>query len=154
MDSIVGSVLVVIVTGAIGVVTYSWQEHKKRETTLAERRKTHYEGLVRNFFELLVAKSGADRSVFVSEIEKGWLFASDDVLQACYRCLETYDELAEKGLNAVEQIRNDPDLQKAFQKNTADMFLAMRKDLRSTRITEDWARRNLRIYTWGIISRP
>jgi len=154
MDSVFGSVLAVIVTGAIGVITYSWQEHKKRETALAERRQNHYEGLIRNLFELLIAKSGSDRSVFISEIERGWLFASDDVLQACYKCLETYDEMAEQGLDVVEEIRKVPEVREKFQENIADMFLATRKDLRGTAITNNWARRYLRIYSWGIISKP
>jgi len=153
MDSVFASILVIIVTGAVGVITYSWQEYKKRETALAERRQSHYEGLIRNLFELLIAKDGSDRSVFISEIEKGWLFASDEVLRACYKCLETYDQIAEQDLNVLEQIRAVPDVRREFQDNIADMFLAMRKDLRGTTIKNDWARRHQRIYSWGIISR-
>ena len=82
--SMVVAVLGVVVTGVIGVVAYAWQERQKRETALAERKRHLYEALIRNLVELLATETGAERSKHISEIEKGWLFASDDVLDAFY----------------------------------------------------------------------
>src|SRR5919197_654297 len=86
-------VLLVVLTAAIGLVTYAWQEHVRRRTALAERRQVLYESLIGNLVDLLAADSADERSNLLTEIEKGWLFASDDVLRASYNYLSEYDRL-------------------------------------------------------------
>ena len=83
----------ILLTALLGLLTYAWQEKVKRRTAMAERRQALYEHLIRNLVDLLVAKTGADRSKLITEIEKGWLFASDDVLRAAYDYLSIYDRI-------------------------------------------------------------
>lgn len=153
MLSIVGSILGVIVTGVIGIIAYAWQENVKRKTALAESKRNLYEILIRNLIELLAAENSVERSKLISEIEKGWLFASDDVLHAFYKYLNTYDRYwtQEQG-GVLAKVRKDAKIRQEFANRFAGIFLAMRRDLRSTKISDDWANRQLRIYEWGIIA--
>jgi hypothetical protein len=77
---LIGSLAGVLLTGMIGVATYSWQEKAKRQTELTERRQKLYEDLNGALFGLILAKTRADRRRILADIEKGWLFASDQVL--------------------------------------------------------------------------
>ena len=152
----------ILLTASLALVTYAWQEHVKQRTALAERRQGLYEQLTRNLVELLVAKTGADCSRFISEIEKGWLFASDDVLRASYDYLRMYDRLSSPPAptdgstfeNVLGKVRSDSNVRHAFEQSLAAVFLAMRRDIRSdTAITKDWAKQHFQIYIWGIIAR-
>ncbi|MGH9904062.1 MAG: hypothetical protein ACRD8U_00600 [Pyrinomonadaceae bacterium] len=71
----------ILITALFGLLAYAWQEGVKRETELSHRKEKLYEQLVRNFVDLLVARSAGERSKVTTQIEKGWLFASDDVLE-------------------------------------------------------------------------
>ena len=140
--------------GAIGIVAYAWQENCKRKTALAECRRNLYEILIRNLVELLAAEDSAERSKLISEIEKGWLFASDDVLRAFYKYLNIYDGYwTQDQREVLAKIRQDPKIREEFANSLAGIFLAMRRDIRSTEITGDWAKHHLKIYEWGIIAR-
>ena len=155
MLSIVGSILGVIVTGVIGIIAYAWQENVKRKTALAESKRNLYEILIRNLIELLAAENSVERSKLISEIEKGWLFASDDVLHAFYKYLNIYDRYWTQFQGEVlAKVREDPTIRQEFANGVAGIFLAMRRDIRSTEIKDDWAKRNLKIYEWGIIHTP
>ena len=83
----------ILLTALFGILTYAIQERRKHRTALAERRQALYEKLIRDLVDLLIAGTGAERSKLITEIEKGWLFASDQVLYACYDLLEIYDDL-------------------------------------------------------------
>lgn len=152
----------ILLTASLGLVTYAWQEKVKQQTALAERRRGLYEQLIRNLVELLVARTGAESSKFITEIEKGWLFASDEVLLASYDYLSIYDKLSSPatptdGLtfeNVLGKVRSDSKVRHAFEQSLAAVFLAMRREIRpDTVITKDWARQHFKIYLWGIIAR-
>jgi|GEM_PF-2127560 len=154
-------VLVAIIAAALGLGTYAWQEKLKRETTLNERKQGLYENLIRNLFELLAADTGAERSKYITDIEKSWLFASDEVLRACYDFLEVYDDLCGsltepskvlKGKDILQRVRTDADLKEQLGKSLACIFLAMRKDMRASKISREWAMSKFKIYSWGIVS--
>ena len=152
----------IIVASLLGLGTYAWQERIKHRTALAERKQTIYEELIRNLVELLVAKTGNERSKLISEVEKGWLFASDDVLRACYDYLTIYDNLSQPTRqdktsdfeNVLAQIQLNLALRQKMGKSLAAIFLAMRRDIRQdTKISDEWAKQHLQIYTWGIIAK-
>jgi hypothetical protein len=152
----------IVLTASLGLVTYAWQEKVKQQTALAERRRGLYEQLIRNLVELLVANTGAERSKFITEIEKGWLFASDDVLRASYAYLSIYDKLRSPPDrtdgstfgDVLGRVRSDSEVRHAFAQSLAAVFLAMRRDIRSeTVISPDWAKQHFQIYLWGIIAK-
>lgn len=158
MDSIYETVLVLMLTGVSGIIVYAWQENIKREIALAQKRQDLYEVLIRNLVELLVVNDVDERSKRISEIEKCWLFASDNVLRASYNYLEIYDCYWNKQNGKVlEKINSDNDAIDKFGKALAEIFLAMRKDmghdLKGTAINIDEAKNKVRIYNWGIISK-
>jgi hypothetical protein len=149
-------VVVAIVAAIVGLVTYWVQEALKRRTALNQRREVLYENLLRDLFELLVAETGEARSTVITRIEKSWLFASDDVLVACYRFLDTYDELyrsAEDPASVLTAVRSDPKVRERLSEIFSGIFLAMRRDTRRSRISAEWAKGEVQIYSWGIISR-
>jgi len=153
--------LSVILTALLGVGTYAYQEWIKRSNALAEHRRVLYEKWVRNLIELLAAETKVQRSQLISEVEKGWLFASDKVLKATYEYLDIYNELCcshtEEGTlkywNVLTTLRRDRSVRKRIGESLAMIFLAMRRDIKAnTKIHSQWAKEHLKIYDWGIIS--
>ncbi len=151
----------IILTAVLGILTYAWQEKVKQQTALAERRRTLYEQLIRNLVDLLIATTGTERSQLITEIEKGWLFASDDVLRASYDYLVIYNNLCcpdertdiSSFNNVLTKVRSDMKVRREMGRKLAAVFLAMRRDLRAdTAITSDWAKQHLQIYDWGVIA--
>ncbi len=147
----------------VGFLGFWYQEREKRRAAHSERRRALYENLVRSLVGLLGAKTPEGRSHLLTEIETGWLFASDGVLNASYQYLAAYDrvcssEMGEETLNcnsASTKIKFDDATREELQNRLADVFAEMRLDLkrkRKTTITGDWARQNVKIYSWGIIS--
>ena len=160
MESILGSEAILVsilgatVTGIFGIAAYTWQVHKERETNIQERRKDLYEKLLRSIFELMTAKTGSERSKCVSNIEKNWLFASDDVLKACYEFLKIFNEHWIEDNTIAEKIRTDQRIKKEFENILAVIFLAMRKDINRitpTAIDDKYAMDYVKIYYWGIL---
>src|SRR6185436_4806529 len=126
----------ILVTALAGVITYTIQERRKHQAALDERRQDLYEQLIRDLVDLLIAKTGAERSQQITEIEKGWLFASDGVLHACYELLEVFDELyaqvagEEAPSTALfNMVRSDQKIRDRLAHSLAKIFLAMRKDV-------------------------
>ncbi len=144
--------LPLVATAVIGLIVYYTQEWIKRRSALAERRQALYEVILRNVFDLLVARTGDTRSKFLTEIEKSWLFASDGVLRACYVYLDLYDRTERAGQDILEVARNDESKRLELEDAFAAIFLAMRRDIRWTRISHKWANANVELYPWGIIS--
>ena len=151
----------ILLAAVVGLGTYAWQSILKRREELVKRRETLYDNLVRNLVELLVAKSAAQRSKITTEIEKGWLFASDEVLRASYEYLNIYDRLCcppgQQHPVPVDEmtakIRSDQNVKRELSESLARIFLAMRRDIRSdSTITTHWAEQNLKFYNWGAIA--
>ena len=150
----------ILLTALAGVVTYTIQERRKQQVALAERRQALYEKLIRDLIALLIAKTGAERSVLITEIEKGWLFASDDVLYACYDLLEVFDGLYAKvaeddapSTALFNMVRSDQKIRDRLAHSLAKIFLVMRADVRSdTTIKPAWAQANFKIYDWGALA--
>ena len=152
----------IVLTALVGLLTYAWQERVKRQTALAERRQALYEQLIRNLVDLLIATTGAERSKLITEVEKGWLFSSDEVLRASYDYLSIYDNLCHPAgqdnvsrfEDVLVKVRSDSKVRKEFARSLAAIFLAMRQDIRSdTAIKADWAKQHFQIYPWGIIAK-
>ena len=150
-----------LLTALLGILTYAWQEWIKRKNAIAERRKNLYESWIINLVELLAARTEQERSRLISEVEKGWLFASDEVLQAAYSYLEIYDEICYSHTEAghleykdvLDTLRENKEVRQRIGHPLAKIFLAMRQDIRSdSKISEEWALQNFEIYEWGIIS--
>ncbi len=89
-------------------------------------------------------------------MEKNWLFASDNVLKACYKFLEIYNEHWNENMAVAEKIKKEPGIKKEFEKSLANIFLAMRKDVNritTTSIDHKYARDYVKIYDWGILAK-
>ncbi|HEY9646417.1 MAG TPA: hypothetical protein V6C88_08620 [Chroococcidiopsis sp.] len=140
-------------TGVIGVATYAWQENIKRQTDLVERRQKLYEDLNGALFGLILAKTHENRRTIIAEIEKGWLFASDDVLAALFSYMEVYDQHWVQANGDIQQlIREDETARKNIEAAMSVIFLAMRQDLRSTQISETLARDYMHFYKCGMLA--
>jgi hypothetical protein len=142
----------VLFTALVGLVVYYWQEQIKRDSAVRQRRQELYEVILRNIFELIVSSTGEGRSKFLSEIEKRWLFASDDVLRASYAYLSLYDDVEQTGEHLLEKARTDDATRKQLENAFARIFLAMRRDVRRTKIDSAWANAHVELYPWGIIN--
>ncbi len=150
----IGPLFGVLLTGAVGVVTYSWQENSKRQTELVERRQKLYEDLNGALFGLILAKTTEDRRRILADIEKGWLFASDEVLAALFKYMECYDRYWVKTDGEVQRaIQEDLSVRQEIEHAMADIFLAMRRDLRATKISEDLAKEYMHFYQCGMLDR-
>jgi hypothetical protein len=152
----------ILLTALLGVFTYAFQEKRKHDTALAERRHALYEKLIRDLVDLLIAGTGAERSKLITEIEKGWLFASDQVLYACYELLEIYDDLYREVANEkspsealLNKVRTNQEIRRRVAHSLAKVFRAMRADVRGdTKIKAAWAKAHFKIYDWGALSAP
>jgi hypothetical protein len=152
----------ILVTALLGVITYAIQERRKHEAALAERRQALYEKLIRDLVDLLIARTGAERSKLITEIEKGWLFASDQVLDACYDLLAIYDDLYREVANEespsealLNKVRANQEIRRRVAHSLAKIFWAMRADVRGdTKIKAAWAKAHFKIYDWGALSEP
>ncbi len=142
------------------LVTYVFQGMARRRAALSERRRVLYEKLIRSLVELLGAGTAEDRSRLISEIETSWLFASDEVLRACYGYLEAYDEVCRSATRGdaldwtavLGKVRH-PDTRQMLRGRLAEVFVQMRRDIRrGTEINDDWAQEHFDIYCWGIIA--
>ncbi|WP_143467661.1 hypothetical protein [Leptolyngbya ohadii] len=148
-----GSLLGVLLTGAIGLATYSWQENAKRESELVERRQKLYEDLNSALFGLILAKAIEDRRRILAEIEKGWLFASDEVLAALFKYMDTYDRHWTTAKGDIQTlIREDETVRRDVEQGMADIFLAMRRDLRDTKLSDALAKTYMQFYNCGMLS--
>jgi hypothetical protein len=144
----------VLLTGAIGVATYAWQENIKRQTELVERRQKLYEDLNGALFGLILAKTTDDRRKIIAQIEKGWLFASDDVLAALFKYMESYDLHWVQAKGDIQLlIQEDEIARKNIETAMAEIFLAMRQDLRSTKISATLAKDYMHFYQCGMLDR-
>lgn len=155
MEAIYLSILGLIITGIIGIITYAWQEHIKRITALAENKKVLYERLLSALFELFIVKSGPSQSQLISEVEKSWLFASDNVLDSLYKYMSLYDRHFKDGKDDVlEKIKKNPQVRKEFEESIAEVFMSMRKDIEGIHSKKDikWAKSHVKIYDWGIVT--
>jgi hypothetical protein len=150
----IGSLVVVLLTGAIGVATYSWQENVKRQTELVERRQKLYEDLNSALFGLILAENLTDRRRILAEIEKGWLFASDDVLTALFDHMQRFDRYWSAAKGKVHlSIQNDESIRQDIEHSLAAIFIAMRRDLRHTRISAESAQEYMKFYRCGMLDR-
>ncbi len=107
-------------------------------------------------FKLLSARPGEETSRVITAIEKSWLFASDDVLKACYQVFDVYAEVT-KGMDQESQsLKWTDDSLTRFEQAVAMLFVAMRADLlgnwRTSRIDEEWARAKVRVFRSGATS--
>jgi hypothetical protein len=144
--------ITVLLTGGVGIVTYNWQENTKRQTELVERRQKLYEDLNGALFGLILAKTSTERRNIIAQIEKGWLFASDDVVAALFKYMELYDELWLEAAGDVRQlIRADAAARKKLEQAMSALFLAMRQDLRSTKISPTSAETYMHFYQCGML---
>ena len=142
----------VLLTGLIGLSTYTWQENIKRQTELVERRQKLYEDLNGALFGLILAKTNADRRKIIAEIEKGWLFASDEVLAALFKFMELYDYHWIQAEGEIQRlIREDETVRQNIETAMAAIFLTMRQDLRSTKISETLAEDYMHFYRCGML---
>jgi hypothetical protein len=150
----IGSLFGVVLTGAIGIATYSWQENSKRQTELVERRQKLYEDINGALFGLIIAKTIEDRRRILADIEKGWLFASDEVLAALFRYMDCYDRYWVSSDGKVQQlIQQDVGARQDIERAMSEIFLAMRRDLRATQISEDLAKQYMHFYQCGMLDR-
>jgi hypothetical protein len=150
----IGPLFGVVLTGAIGIATYSWQENSKRQTESIQRRQKLYEDLNGALFGLIIAKTIEDRRRILADIEKGWLFASDEVLAALFKYMECFDRYWVSSSGQVQQlIQQDAGARQDIELAMADIFLAMRRDLRSTQISEDLAKQYMHFYQCGMLDR-
>lgn len=150
----IGSLFGVVLTGAIGIATYSWQENSKRQTELVERRQKLYEDLNGALFGLIITKTIEDRRRILADIEKGWLFASDEVLAALFKYMDCYDRYWVSSNGKVQQlIQQDADARQDIERAMSEIFLAMRRDLRTTKISEDLAKQYMHFYQCGMLDR-
>lgn len=151
---LIGSLMGVLLTGVIGVATYAWQEHIKRQTELVTRRQKLYEDLNGALFGLILAKTTEERRKIIAEIEKGWLFASDDVLAALFKYMECYDNYWMQAEGDIQRlIREDETARQNIETAMAVIFLAMRQDLRSTKISATLAKDYMHFYKCGMLNR-
>lgn len=152
----------ILLTALLGVITYTIQERRKHDAALAERRQALYEKLIRDLVDLLIAQSGAERSKLITEIEKGWLFASDKVVYDCYELLEIFDDLYREVANEdspsaalLNKVRENQEIRNRLAHSLAKIFLAMRADTRDdNRIKAAWAGKHFKIYDWGALAQP
>jgi hypothetical protein len=150
---LIGSLAGVLLTGVIGVATYAWQENIKRQTELVQRRQKLYEDLNGALFGLILAKTTEDRRRIIAEIEKGWLFASDDVLAALFKYMESYDNYWIQAKGDIQRlIQEDETARQNIETAMATIFLAMRQDLRTTQISETLAKEYMRFYKCGMLN--
>lgn len=154
-------VLALSIPIGLGLLTYLLQERARRRAVLLDHRRVLYESLIRSLVELLGASTAEERSRLITKIETGWLFASDEVLDAAYEYVAAYDEvcrslIAEGDLephSVLTRVRCDAALRGKLRDHLAEVFAQMRRDIREdTAITDDWAREHFDIYCWGIIS--
>jgi len=140
-----------IISGLIGIITFAYQARKKHVDEQTERKRLLYESLIENVFKLLSAKPGIERSLVLTEIEKSWLFASEEVLIACYAVLSVYDDDSGSKYDLAKSIHDDQHARLQFENAVAELFCAMREDLRGTNsgITVDWAKSVVRVYDSG-----
>lgn len=149
----IGSIFGIVATGLIGLATYSWQENAKRETERVQRRQALYEELNGALFGLILAATSDDRRRILADIEKGWLFASDDVLSALFQYMDIFDtHWARSNGEMLRLIKEDETARSAIETGMSKIFLAMRRDLRSTQISEALAQKYMHFYRCGMLN--
>ena len=145
-----------VLTGLVGILTFAYQARRKHAAEQSERQRLLYESLIEHVFQLLSAKPGKDRSAVITAIEKSWLFASDEVLRACYKVLDVYIDEGSHDYDLAESMRIDTKARRQFGNAVAELFIAMRTDLHGakSRIDEEWAREVVHVYPSGAPSEP
>lgn len=153
MNALIGSLIGIFATGLIGIITYAWQERVKRKNAMDDQRLKLYDVLLYSLVKLLSAEPGIERSKLVAELERSWLFASDEVLTACYTYMDVYNQLtlAHEG-RLPEVLRSDQETRRKVSEKLAEVFWAMRRELKKTDIAKSWANEHIQIYQWGIIA--
>jgi hypothetical protein len=151
----------------LGYLAFKREESSQRRLAHSEHRQALYESLIRSLVGLLGARTPEERSRLLTEIETGWLFASDRVLEASYQYLAVYDAACSRGMGGRTpsttpgsgKVEFDDHAREELEKRLADVFAEMRRDFRrkkrrksKTTITRDWAQGNVKIYGWGILS--
>lgn len=150
---LLGSILGISLTGAIGVLTYTWQENTKRKIDLVRRRQELYEKLNGALFGLMIAQDWAERRNVLADIEKAWLFASDEALDAIFEYMKCYDRWwTEAKGDVLPLIKNNPQAREEIEQGLATIFLAMRRDLRSTNVSNNVSQNYMQFYNCGLLN--
>jgi hypothetical protein len=166
----VETALTLLIAAILGILAYFIQAILERQARLAERKQEHYVNLFRSIFELFVAEPGDERSVLLSDFERSWLFAPDDVVKACYEFLNFYNDICEnrkregvkirKGFVCIRSVMlsdREEDIRdkEKMEAIIADIFWAMRWDMKPwrTRLARKWREEHIQLYDWGILAR-
>lgn len=150
---LLGSIMGIFLTGAIGVLTYTWQENTKRKVDLVRRRQELYERLNGALFGLMITQDWAERRTVLADIEKAWLFASDEALDAIFDYMKCYDRWwTEAKGDILTLIKNNQQARQEIEQGLASIFLAMRRDLRSTNVSNNVSKNYMQFYNCGLLN--
>lgn len=127
---------------------------------LLQYKATQRQNLIESYSALLVGmaelRSTLEVKNFICELQKAWLFASDDVLELCQEYIDTIAAAVFIDRHLAEEEAENPDLKKVkldLQKKASKLdgliALAMRKHaLGRTRFDQNWIEQEYHPFAW------
>ena len=151
MEVYISLIVAIIATSGV-LIGYVYQSHERLKEKRLTAKQEQYEVVLKNVMNLLISKPGKEYGQTLMDIERVWLYASDEVLNKCYCILSIHKEISVSGKPA-EVLRNDKDAKDRFDTALRELFVAVRKDLGFERKTniEDWPIDEVELFPLGII---
>ena len=144
-----------LVASGSAIFGYFYQSKKDREEKRRAERKAQYEIILFNVFKLLYQKPGKDYAETLIEIEKSWLYASDEVLKNCYLILDLHKDIClDKTGLPINGLKTNPDLLDDFNKALGVLFASMRHDLKlgKKKNEDQWPQEKVELFPAGILA--
>ena len=126
------SEIAIIIAAIIAVLGYVVKGRIDTQARERQQREERYRGMLAAMQGFYISSENKQlRQKFVDELNQAYLYASDDVMRAANKFLDT------------NKIRPEPSAEEEKKSALANLVLAMRKDLRKTKLRasefETWA---------------
>ncbi len=123
-------IFVSVIAASSAIFGYLYQSSRALKDKQLLDRKAQYETILFNVFKLLYQPPGLEYANTLIEIEKSWLYASDDVLEKCYVILKVHKEISTHEAGpSLDALRSSPEAKEEYNQALRSLFSAMRKDL-------------------------
>ena len=146
-------IVAAFLTAIFAIIGLIYQNNQKLKQEKLVSKQAQYEKIIRNVFKLFHAKPGIEYAEALNEVENSWLYASDSVLDECYKILDIHKRVSIDG-NPLEHLKKNQRLLEEFNFCLQNLYLTMRKDLNfgDNKNSINWPAKKIELFPLGILA--
>lgn len=146
--------LTAIIAACSAFLGYLYQSNRALKEKQLSDRKAQYELILFNVFKLLYQPPGLNYANTLIEIEKSWLYASDDVLTKCYVILDVHKDISREVGISLDVLRANDKAREEYNQALRELFSSMRKDLGfgNNKNINSWPTEKVELFPAGLLA--